>query len=280
MKTLKIVFAFLSLLLVSSNACAQNTDTLSVFFDTDSHVLTNSQSTELDKFISGYDSVFLSKITIHAFCDDRGSKEYNIELSRKRGKFIQEKFSSTDILCNDIVSHGKGEVALSDSRIEESILRKNNRRALVIIESLKIELKPTIVKRDTIITEVVSLEKMEVGDKITLKNILFIGGRHVLLPESYLSLEELVLKLQDNPDVKILILGHICCQYDGLDGLDHDTGKRNLSVARAKAVYLYLIENGIAIERLQYKGLKAAFPTGKDAKYDRRVEIQITQAQK
>jgi outer membrane protein OmpA-like peptidoglycan-associated protein len=280
MQFFKIIFTFLSLLLASSNTYAQNTDTLSVFFDTDSHVLTNSQSTELDKFISEYDSVFLSKITIHAFCDDRGSKAYNIELSRKRGKFIQEKFSNADILCNDIVSHGKGEVALINSRIEEDIQRNNNRRAVVIIEFLKIELPPIIVKKDIIVTEEVSLEKMKVGDKITLKNILFIGGRHILLPESYLSLEELVLKLQDNPSIKILILGHICCQYDGLDGMDHDTRKRNLSVARAKTVYLYLIENGIAIERLQYKGLKAAFPTGKDVKYDRRVEIQFTQVQK
>ena len=46
-------------------------------------------------------------------------------------------------------------------------------------------------------------------------------------------------------NLKIEIQGHICCQYDGKDGADLSTGIENSSVARAKNVYDYLIENGI-----------------------------------
>jgi outer membrane protein OmpA-like peptidoglycan-associated protein len=62
----------------------------------------------------------------------------------------------------------------------------------------------------------------------------------------------------------------------GKDGLDKDTGLMNLSEARAKAIYDYLIKNGIDARRLDYKGLKSNFPLGIGDKFDRRVEIEIT----
>lgn len=61
----------------------------------------------------------------------------------------------------------------------------------------------------------------------------------------------------------------------GQDGLDLNTGKENLSVVRAKTIYDYLKHKGIKSKRMSYKGLKANYPTGKGAKYDRRVEIKV-----
>jgi outer membrane protein OmpA-like peptidoglycan-associated protein len=89
-------------------------------------------------------------------------------------------------------------------------------------------------------------------------------------------LDSLVTTLKEKPAYEIIIYGHICCHPPGQDGQDISTGIFNLSVARAKVIYDYLIEHGIEAGRLSYKGLKADYPTGKGEKYDRRVEIQIT----
>ena len=53
-------------------------------------------------------------------------------------------------------------------------------------------------------------------------------------------------------------------------------GKRNLSFARARYIYEYLMKNGVAKKRMKYIGLKHKYPLGGDPKFDRRVEIEIT----
>jgi len=89
---------------------------------------------------------------------------------------------------------------------------------------------------------------------------------------------ELFLFLSDNSKKRIKILGHVCCsEYNNpsIDGVNSRTGKRNLSIARAKSVYLYLIKKGIHIKRLKVEGLASRFPLGKGDDLDRRVEIEI-----
>ena len=57
-------------------------------------------------------------------------------------------------------------------------------------------------------------------------------------------------------------------------------GKRNLSLARARYIFNYLMKNGIAKKRMKYMGLKHKYPLGGDPKFDRRVEIEITYIKK
>jgi flagellar motor protein MotB len=60
-----------------------------------------------------------------------------------------------------------------------------------------------------------------------------------------------------------------------------ETGRYDLSTARAKAVYDYLVENGIEAKRMRYKGLAGQFPivmpelSEADRTTNRRVEILI-----
>lgn len=279
MRSFKFILLLFSIFLGTS-LYSQKMDSLTVYFETDQFLLETIQNNILTKFISSLDSTQLNNIRIHAYCDDRGTEEYNLSLSQKRATSIQKILSSKGFTYSHSEVIGKGEIPLKNDLTNKQDQRKHNRRALIIVEYVEeIKVNIPLIKEKMIVTEDISLDKMQLGDKITLKNILFVGGMHTLLPESYPSLEELVNKLKENPAIKIMILGHICCQYDGLDGLDKGTGKRNLSVARAQAIYEYLIKNGIDENRLQYKGLKGAFPTGKAMKYDRRVEIQITQIQ-
>jgi outer membrane protein OmpA-like peptidoglycan-associated protein len=113
-----------------------------------------------------------------------------------------------------------------------------------------------------------------------LPNINFIGGRDEFREESYESLRELLNIMKEQTDLKIESQGHVCCT-DGRDGPNILTGKGNLSEDRAKAVYDYLVRNGIAEKRMRYKGFagmkKLVEPelSESDQQKNRRVEIQV-----
>ena len=72
-----------------------------------------------------------------------------------------------------------------------------------------------------------------------------------------------------------IIQGHVCCTEGELDAIDRKTNERNLSIARAKFVYDYLLSQGIKKSRMSYEGLAHKFPLGGSEDKDRRVEILI-----
>jgi outer membrane protein OmpA-like peptidoglycan-associated protein len=85
--------------------------------------------------------------------------------------------------------------------------------------------------------------------------------------------EELLLVMMNNENLKIEIHGHICC-------FTVDT--ENLSFKRAQAVYDYLVKNGIAIDRLSFKGFGSTMPiyplpekSEEERVANRRVEIFV-----
>ena len=114
----------------------------------------------------------------------------------------------------------------------------------------------------------------KVGDKLILKNLHFYNRSGIFVPESRPVLEELLKIMLANPNLKIEIQGHICCQI----GTDvEDTAK-----VRALAVYNYLINNRINKNRLSYKSFGSSKPihiipeNNEDERNEnRRVEIQI-----
>jgi len=121
----------------------------------------------------------------------------------------------------------------------------------------------------------------KVGSTIILQNLNFVGGKHILLHESVPIVLELVDVLKKNPSLEIEIQGHVCCAYGTEDGLDLETNTYDLSVNRARAVYQYLIDNGIEKKRLSYQGFAHKFPlvypedTEAKKTMNRRVEIKI-----
>jgi outer membrane protein OmpA-like peptidoglycan-associated protein len=121
----------------------------------------------------------------------------------------------------------------------------------------------------------------KVGSTIILKNLNFVGGKHILLHESVPIVLELLDVLKKNPSLEIEIQGHVCCAFGSEDGLDLETNTYDLSVNRAKAVYQYLIDNGIDKNRLSFQGFAHRFPlvypedTEEKKTLNRRVEIKI-----
>lgn len=255
---------------------AQQSVSLNVFFETDDFHLLPSELNKLKTFLQKFDTVNILKISGVAFCDDRGDVLYNNTLSENRASEIKKIILSINGNSSVIPEiQGKGELELQNKE-DTAKQRSFNRRAELLVEFNFKQKK--IIQPQQHLSENNSLlsDTMKVGDKITLDNILFIGGRHILLPESYSSLNKLVYTLKEKKRYTIIILGHVCCMPKGYDGQDFDTGRHDLSIERAKTIRDYLVENGVDSTRLAYKGLKSDFPTGKGDKYDRRVEVEIT----
>ncbi len=96
---------------------------------------------------------------------------------------------------------------------------------------------------------------------IELPNIFYDYGRWELRPESMVSLDKLVETLNDNPNITIELGSHTDSR--GTDAFNYE-----LSQKRAQSVVDYLIEKGIATDRLKAKGYAASNPKSIDARIE------------
>jgi len=131
----------------------------------------------------------------------------------------------------------------------------------------------------------IPLLPIEVGEKVTIKNLYFVGNQAVLLKKSIPELPKVLKFMQLNPKIKIEIAGHINAPGRTLTQLK--LWEKDLSTDRAKTVYDFLLENNIAEDRLTFKGYantQMLFPeVGSSEKLqaqNRRVEIRILETGK
>lgn len=255
------------LTLFTAATFAQSKKTTSFFFNTDISSLDERQKESFTQFISELDSADIVAISILGYCDDRGRKGYNDTLSVKRANHIKELLQQTGINTAKVgFLTGNGKIDLTESKnVAEQ--RTYNRRVDLIID---------YVKKNLNTEKSILSDTLKVGDKIILENILFENSKSQLLEESIPVLDKITAVIKDKPQYNIAILGHICCNPPGRDVRDFVTGEYNLSQARAKVIYDYLIYKGVEKKRLTYKGMMANFPLGKGEKQDRRVELLIT----
>lgn len=123
------------------------------------------------------------------------------------------------------------------------------------------------------LTRNIALTPLAVGDKVTLKNIYFEMSKSDLLSASFAELDKLVSMMQDNPNMSIRLEGHT-----DIIG-DHDKNLQ-LSRDRVTACQRYLVQQGIAIDRIQTIGYGDTRPiltkgTDEERKVNRRVEFVI-----
>ncbi len=266
---------FIVILLVGQFVQGQSQDSHVVYFDTGQYDVPVIETNRLVLFIQELKDIEIERISIYGFTDDRGSDNYNLTLSQNRANAIKKIFSKFNIDDNLISNvDGKGEVLLRVVSSENlSIIRGLNRKVEINIEYQQEEKKVVERKQET--PQIFSKD-IAVGDKITLENILFETGFSIIEKKSINVLEELAAALLIRKDIYFLIQGHVCCTRNKRDAVDKKTGKRNLSMARAKFIYDYLIKKGIKRSRMKYIGLKNKYPLGGETKFDRRVEIKIT----
>lgn len=263
----RFISIYFFLLFSAGISHAQKKSINSFFFETDLSILNLQQQQVFEQFSSEIDTGEVLSVTISGYCDDRGRKGYNDTLSNKRAIYIKSLLKEKGINPSKIIMVvGKGKVDLDNNQnVQEQ--RMHNRRVDVELSYLK--------KKFTTDNSILS-DTLKVGDKIVLENILFENSKSILLEESIPVLEKITEVIKQKTQYGIAVLGHICCNPPGIDVKDFVTGENNLSEARAKIIYDYLIYRGVNPKRLSYKGMMANHPLGKGEKYDRRVELQIT----
>lgn len=122
------------------------------------------------------------------------------------------------------------------------------------------------------------LEKIKVGGNVTLNNVFFDTNKYELLPHSLVELTILTALLNSNPTLEIEVQGYT-------DSVGDDKLNERLSENRAKAVYDYLVKEGISSKRLRYKGFGKTNPRADNAteegrKQNRRTEVVVTKLAK
>jgi outer membrane protein OmpA-like peptidoglycan-associated protein len=120
----------------------------------------------------------------------------------------------------------------------------------------------------------IPLQPVKIGETVVLRNIFFDTDKFDLKPESYIELGNLMRLLTQNPSLTIGISGHT----DSIGAEEHNL---ELSRNRAKAVYDYLISQGIPPERMTYAGFGYSLPvesneTEEGRAGNRRTEFKIT----
>lgn len=119
----------------------------------------------------------------------------------------------------------------------------------------------------------VPLHKIKEGETVVLNNVFFETDKFDLKNESKPELDKLTNLLKGMPNMKIELSGHT-------DNTGNKQKNQTLSQNRAKAVYDYLVSNGIAAARLTYKGYgdtqpKAPNTTEEGRRQNRRTEFKI-----
>lgn len=280
------LFLFIFSFLFFSGFSQKKTDTLRLYYEIN-EVSSVHNNLRLDSALKALDKRLMD-VGIFGHADFLSNDAYNISLSQKRADAVKQYLldNAEYNQLNVYACEGKGEKLSKDNSSPEG--EPKQRRVDIYFEPIvvlnvaetfletpkeepKSEPKPTHKK---------NIEELDKGETMSLEGLSFVPGRHLILESAVPVLQKLLKTLKENPKLKIEIQGHVCCT-EGADGLDYDTRERNLSEARAKAIYEYLIAKGISEKRLSYKGFGHSKPkeliedTPKKEQANRRVEILV-----
>lgn len=247
-----------------------------VYFDFDKDVANDTSQVKFNYWLQTHKDVEVVKI--YGYADSVGSTDYNIKLSWRRAAFVENQLKQNSAL----VSSSPAEV---NGFGENTVFSKNRSTdRLVMIHYFE---KPEGLKDSTVATLTceltltipttsgltASVNNAKIGERLRIPNMNFYNGMEEMLPEAKPVLDELLQIMINNPQLKITIEGHICC-----DRLEDD----KLSIRRAKAIYNHLIKNGISKKRLRYQGYAGTNPihfipekNEQERAENRRVEIHI-----
>jgi len=269
---MKFLYSFLLFILIQITFAQEQ---VTFYFDNNKFELNKVESSKLQKWILENKTSKILSIT--GSTDEVGSTGFNDTLSQKRVSYIFNQIKGKINIRPDFKSISLGEKGATSTNKAENrkaiihfLLEKDLAKENEILGIKEIE-PEVIIPEDATLAEKVKLSK--VGMKITLKNINFYQNTFATMPESQGTLYDLLFIMQNNPELKIEIQGHICC-------IDKDY--RNLSLDRAKQIKRFLVYNGIQDYRVKTNGFGVTQPihpipeaTPEQAAENRRVEIEI-----
>ena len=290
------LFFFLSLFLFSiTSVIAQ--EQFSIYFESNKYEFTPSESQRINQWMSN--NPLIKVLGIHGFCDEDGSFGFNDTLAKKRINFVYNVIKDKVKIREDFKTRSFGEL-----HFLSKIKSENRKVTLFYIESKDFNRENEIIgiKEETVVLpkepiqypeklvfdnpdgsqseyklDIDFMQKMSeasLGQKLKLENLNFQINTFIVVPNSKGKMYELLVVMQNNPNLKIEIQGHLCCMP--IDRLD-------LSTQRAKAINNFLVANGINEKRLTFKGFGSSHPIYALPEKDetqraanRRVEIMIT----
>ena len=277
--------------------CAQQN--FVVYFDSNKHELNALETEKLQQWLTINKESKI--IAINGYTDEDGSHLFNDSLAKRRVHFVYTFIENKIKIRDDFKTRSYGEdfkqaVNKAENRkvtlyyLEQKDLSKEEELLGIKKETPEIPEPslPEINFPDTLVFQnpngtksefvldvafMKSVSKASPGEKLKIENLNFLINTYVVVNESRGKLYELLLVLQKNPKLKIEIQGNICCM---------PVDRLNLSAQRAKAVYGFLVFNGIDKSRLSYKGFGSSRPlfelpekSEEERAANRRVEVLI-----
>jgi outer membrane protein OmpA-like peptidoglycan-associated protein len=108
---------------------------------------------------------------------------------------------------------------------------------------------------------------------VTLEMILFDTGKATIRPRSYATVDQVMQVMRDRPGIHVRIEGHT-------DSVGSEAANQKLSQRRAESVRVYLVDHGVARERLEAVGYGETRPIATNAtkegrQQNRRTEFHI-----
>lgn len=316
MKLHKLIFGAIFIIITQSIYAQNEIPKVSVHFAFDKSEINTTDLEALNKFKATYPSV--ESIIIDGYADTTGTDNYNLALSGRRCAAVRMalNYDSTKTEVFTVTAHGEKDLLYNtdpENRVVivsvdpkraaelraakgEQPVQENKPMPVLLPDTVakaapapKVD-TPAVVNKpqpkelgndEKELTK--QLENSKVGESVILKDILFQEASHQLLKTSMPTLNIMLDALKKMPSLQLEIQGHMCCDDPlAVDGFDVDTKEFKLSYNRAKAVYDYLVQNGIDASRLTYKGFgtrkRLVYPekTDNDRSRNRRVEFLIT----
>ncbi|HNP31941.1 MAG TPA: OmpA family protein [Flavobacterium sp.] len=234
---------------------------IEVFFDFNKDFPNQASILEINEWIAKNKDVEITKLL--GYCDSIDTKNYNKKLAERRIENVQELLDKSEIKFNkdlEKIAYGK--------EFKQSKVQAENRKVTIFYK----EPEPKIVESE--LTK--KIKGSKIGETITLPNIYFFNNSARIVPKSQPTLIDLRCAMEENPKLKIEIQGHICCQTVG--------DVNDVSTARARAIYNFLLRSKIDRKRMTFKGYGTSRPihpipekTPQEEDENRRVEILIVE---
>jgi outer membrane protein OmpA-like peptidoglycan-associated protein len=234
---------------------------IEVFFDFNKDFPNQTSILQINEWIARNKNAEITKLL--GYCDSIDTKNYNKKLAERRIENVRVLLEKSGLKFSkdlETIAFGK--------EFRQSKIQAENRKVTIFYN------EPIVLPTESELTK--KIKESKVGEHITLPNIYFFNNSARIVPKSDPTLIDLRCAMEENPKLKIEIQGHICCQTKG-DVAD-------VSTARARAIYSYLLRNKIDRKRMTFKGFANTRPihpipekTPQEEDENRRVEILIVE---
>jgi outer membrane protein OmpA-like peptidoglycan-associated protein len=292
---MKNFYSYIFIIFINTTLVAQ--EQTSFYFDSNKFELKNNEIQKLNEWISAHKEVKI--VAINGYTDEDGSIGFNDTLAQKRVDFIYKLVKDKVKIREDFKTRSFGKLHQQSNNKAE-----NRRVTIYYLEAKDLAREDEIlgIKKEEVVTKPKSkkqfpeaiviqnpngtestfelnvafmqqIDAAKPGDKLKLENLNFQLNTFAIVNESRGKLYELLLVMQQNPDLVIDIQGHLCCM---------SIDRTNLSTQRAKAISNFLKINGIDSSRVTYQGFGSSQPiyplpekNEEERAANRRVEIEI-----